>query len=1197
MSAALDRIRALNPQYNDIPDAELVPILHQEFSPNKPIAEVYKNLGISDPENEAGAVRSYGVLPLLKGVSNIGGVVGYGLEKAGFEETGKELQESDVRAMEKLSARQSQQAREDAAKTIIDKEGNYGGYNPGTLVQDVLQSLPGMAVMGAVGAPIATGVSAVSKAAGVGKALKGVSGFAGDAEKLDQVVGSALGFGASEGAFSGAQNASQVQQQIYNTDYQTLATSPQFQEAYHNDTDAELPHEERLKQAKEIVAQKAGDAVFAQTLLETGGTSALTGGGIFGMMRGKKEAVDSILKSVVKGFFTEGGQEAVQSGLEQRTQNQAIQQYANPKQDVNESVLNAILQGGMAGGALGGGGGFFAGGGQPTPPKPKPEKKNSVENVINAPDALSAIAAASEALDEPIIKTPETAGGILKRQTIAGIPVQEAIDRQFPEPSGYRPIGLLGPTHQIEADKIEPDDRSVTIGGKEFPYRNFVIGQITSGGKPYEVAKENFNRLYEEQNLTKPEPVVTEQTAPETAKPVVEQTKEPAVKPASQFTPTHELNNGTPVIKVAGETNVYADVSGNEWEADDALPIAETKAPIVEQKTKEQPKQLTNDFIPAGTELIWKRGDKSTTIKATENVDLSGLHNDDFVSGFEINGGKADATVGHLKQIVGQTLSKNETPVVEPKAVAQEQVPAKKLFNVNGTQVDYDKLTPEQQTAWDEADAQHALSIKYAGQFDKQNRGKIIKAAGMELSTKRREITGNLTSKEQESLNKKESVIRNGDAVSHAEYGNGIVKSNPAYGKTKVQFGNIEKTVNLNELTKQKEQPTTETAQIRKGKIGGKLSAGEIVTTTSGRQTTPFPKFQTKEGNVKPVHLKAVDKWLMRNAFEEAKARGDEFNARQFESSLDKPSQADKESAEEYLFGEQPEVKKPILKPLETKKSTPINSAALKRKADSLIEKANRMESAGGNKDEIKTLRDQAERDYKAAGIKPVATEMEDLKDQMGQAIGELASLLGGKTNLTEEEETKLIPIMSKIFRIAAKMGYVKFKDAAQHVMSQIRELAGDEVADKLSIENLQAGYINIAKEIGGDKREALQYESIEELEGDTDAKQKQKTTQPNGSRGAQSGVRKESENTTKSGAGIRESGQEERDSRQELVGIFNKLGKQGISNAGEKLIKQRSDADIITAVQSHWLDVLADVGYEKESKSDNPNGKVFIQC
>ncbi len=112
-------------------------------------------------------------------------------------------------------------------------------------------------------------------------------------------------------------------------------------------------------------------------------------------------------------------------------------------------------------------------------------------------------------------------------------------------------------------------------------------------------------------------------------------------------------------------------------------------------------------------------------------------------------------------------------------------------------------------------------------------------------------------------------------------------------------------------------------------------------------------------------------------------------------------------------------------------------------------------------------------------------SEMDSLKAEMGDAIGELAALLGVRKNLTAEEESKIIPVMSKIFRIAAKMGYVSFKDAARHVMSQIRQIGGDELANKLSIDNLQAGYINIAKEIGGDKREALAYDSIQELEGE----------------------------------------------------------------------------------------------------------------
>ena len=130
--------------------------------------------------------------------------------------------------------------------------------------------------------------------------------------------------------------------------------------------------------------------------------------------------------------------------------------------------------------------------------------------------------------------------------------------------------------------------------------------------------------------------------------------------------------------------------------------------------------------------------------------------------------------------------------------------------------------------------------------------------------------------------------------------------------------------------------------------------------------------------------------------------------------------------------------------------------------------------------------------------------EMDALKAEMGQALGELASILGARLNLTPEEETRIIPVMSKIFRIAARMGYVKFKDAGRYVMAEFRKLAGPEIAGKLSIENLQAGYINIAREIGGDKREAMSFDSIEELES-TAQSDKLEEREQNGAENAKS--------------------------------------------------------------------------------------------
>ena len=108
--------------------------------------------------------------------------------------------------------------------------------------------------------------------------------------------------------------------------------------------------------------------------------------------------------------------------------------------------------------------------------------------------------------------------------------------------------------------------------------------------------------------------------------------------------------------------------------------------------------------------------------------------------------------------------------------------------------------------------------------------------------------------------------------------------------------------------------PVPQSTEVRPGKVGDTLGSGEIVTTLSGRRTTPFPKVNTKTKAGATRTIKAVDRWLMQNALDEAKSRGDEFNARQFQANLSNPSQADKYSAEAYLFEYQPPVVRKVLK-------------------------------------------------------------------------------------------------------------------------------------------------------------------------------------------------------------------------------------------------------------------------------------------
>ncbi|MPQ69453.1 hypothetical protein [Pseudomonas sp. MWU12-2323] len=96
--------------------------------------------------------------------------------------------------------------------------------------------------------------------------------------------------------------------------------------------------------------------------------------------------------------------------------------------------------------------------------------------------------------------------------------------------------------------------------------------------------------------------------------------------------------------------------------------------------------------------------------------------------------------------------------------------------------------------------------------------------------------------------------------------------------------------------------------QVRQGCVGCKLQAGEVVRTSSGRTTSPFPKIETGNERKAGNSVKRTEQWLMENALAEAQARGDGFIALQFKASLDKPQRADKDAAEEYLFGHQPAV-------------------------------------------------------------------------------------------------------------------------------------------------------------------------------------------------------------------------------------------------------------------------------------------------
>lgn len=89
-----------------------------------------------------------------------------------------------------------------------------------------------------------------------------------------------------------------------------------------------------------------------------------------------------------------------------------------------------------------------------------------------------------------------------------------------------------------------------------------------------------------------------------------------------------------------------------------------------------------------------------------------------------------------------------------------------------------------------------------------------------------------------------------------------------------------------------------------RGREGMLLACGQVVLTATGRETTPFPKFNLNNERGTGRALRLVEQWLFDNALAEAEARGDDYNAAVFRAEQRDASrpQASKDSAEMYLF-------------------------------------------------------------------------------------------------------------------------------------------------------------------------------------------------------------------------------------------------------------------------------------------------------
>ena len=114
-----------------------------------------------------------------------------------------------------------------------------------------------------------------------------------------------------------------------------------------------------------------------------------------------------------------------------------------------------------------------------------------------------------------------------------------------------------------------------------------------------------------------------------------------------------------------------------------------------------------------------------------------------------------------------------------------------------------------------------------------------------------------------------------------------------------------------------------------------------------------------------------------------------------------------------------------------------------------------------------------------------VSQAKQDLQD----ALGDLADIFGkpGRATMMPEAEQRLLPVLTRVFDAAFRLGYLKFKDAARFVLDTIRSKLGDEVADQITLDHLQGAYIGMAgryRDQGADRAAAVAaVESMDELQ------------------------------------------------------------------------------------------------------------------
>jgi len=676
--------------------------------------------------------------------------------------------------------------------------------------------------------------------------------------------------GVTEGLMGGAGTARQVRDEIMKLKPEDLVKSEAIQSLMSEGMSLEAAR-----------AQLAEDAA-TQGFLIAGTATGLFGGlgdrALANLITGRVSA--NLAGRVAKGAVAEGiFEELPQSMAQKAAENYAVSK-ADPNRKIGEGVVNEGLGGLAVGGVMGG-----AMGGAAYQRTETEQPQERVEPTLGEVADPTATPGPTQSDTTPQSAAPATPASEAPQQ----VPPAAVNDNAAPAAQQAAPQPPKGPLSRAAERVIQQSGEPVTVVAPDGEVAGTLESYVDQGngrwtarvtaedGNTYDFTHEDGVDIVRSQTAAQPEPEAIEEASAIEEPAAVEQPAMPEQGAADtapvvnpQLTTEQPSSQRTPLLS----ERIQAEAEKGLDQMSEAELRGELKAVAKQAKeleiTKESPREVRNEHA----RLTKRRKAIEQAINALTRP-------------------KQEEPVSAAKEIV-------ERPKVEPTNSLQGEPASWVIRNKETGEVIMETFDKKKVDALNTEKYEAVPIQQHLGELNQK-----IKA-GDEATVKESLTAGQPASAPQ--VGQAVVLGKGRQQGTITDVGDGFVKVKMGTRTEKMDMSTFNRRM---AAAGDQAQPAP-----RRGEVGGMLAAGEVVTTSSGRQTTPFPKIDV-DGNRKAVNtIKRVDQWLMQNAIDEARARGDEFNARQFEANLGRPSQADKDSAEEYLFGEQPPVIRSTLKPL-----------------------------------------------------------------------------------------------------------------------------------------------------------------------------------------------------------------------------------------------------------------------------------------